>query len=244
MNEQETGFRTQIVGGFQRDDVLRYIEQTSRTYTEKIETLERTLSESESETEEQRSRAEALAAQNNELSSKDAELLERLGAMTLTEDTLRTALAETQAQLDQQSALVKTLTEENNILHEENTALSGELAELRRKCREYESAKEHMAEIELRAYRQAKEIEKKSRDEAERVKSEASAVVEQFRQRLCGANDNYRSALRRAQEELSEMHQRTNTLLECLEAAAAQLGSDKRKKENSVFSSLRRKDEK
>ena len=93
MNEQETGFRTQIVGGFQRDDVLRYIEQTSRTYTEKLETLERTLSESESETEEQRSRAEALAAQNNELSSKDAELLERLGAMTLTEDTLRTSLA-------------------------------------------------------------------------------------------------------------------------------------------------------
>lgn len=49
MNEHEAGFRTQIVGGFQRDDVLRYIEQTSRTYTQKIESLERALDQSSEE---------------------------------------------------------------------------------------------------------------------------------------------------------------------------------------------------
>ncbi len=233
MNEHEAGFRTQIVGGFQRDDVLRYIEQTSRTYTQKIESLERALDQSSEELKSHRSRADELDSRNEELNCKDAELLERLGAMTLTEDSLRSTLAETQASLDVQTKEAQRLAAENAALREEKEALAGELAELRRKCREYEAAKEHMAEIELRAYRHAKEIERKSQEEAERVKGEASAIVDQLRQRLSTTGESYRAALRRAQDELAEMYQRGCALADGLEAAAGQLDKRRAKPEGS-----------
>lgn len=223
MNDQEAGFRTQIVGGFQRDDVMRYIEETSRTYSQKIETLEQALAQSSGEIEEHRARADEFNSRNIELSNKDAELLERLGAMTLTEDSLRTTLADAQASLDQKTKAVQQLEEENQRLREENAALTEELVELRRRCRDYEAAKEHMAEIELRAYRQAKDIERKSREEAARVKEKAAAVVEEYRGQLAGTGAAYRAALKNAQEEFAEMHRRGCALLENMEAAAKNL---------------------
>lgn len=250
MNEIEMGFRTQIVGGFQRDDVLRYIEQTTRSFTAKIEELERALERSRRETGEQSARADELAEQNTEFSSKDAELLERLGAMTLNEDNLRTELEGVRAELLVQTTAAQRLSAENSSLRAENAACKEELDVLRRKCSEYEAAKEHMAEIELRAYRQARDLEKESREQAARIKKEAAGVVDQLRQQLRITTDGYRLALEHAQEEFGEMQRRARDLIGNLENASGQLGKLRPKPESSrttiteVFNSIRGKEEK
>lgn len=252
MNELEMGFRTQIVGGFLRDDVLQYIEQANRSFTGKIEELERSLEQMRQNAEEQTARAEELTAQNNEFSAKDAELLERLGAMTLTEDGLRTELEGVRAELAAQTAAARRLSEEKQELEEVNAAYLAELEELRCKCREYELAKEHMAEIELRAYRQAKELEAQSREECARVKKEAAGILEQMRQQLRSTGDGYRLALGRAQEEFNDMYRRSRELLGELESAGEQLGKLRpkategtaRQTITEVFNSIRGKEEK
>ena len=215
MNEQEMGFRTQIVGGFQRDDVLRYIETTNQVFTARIEALERDLAQARQDAEQESARAGEFSAQAAEFSAKDAEILERLGAMTLSEDSLRSELETVRAELSTQTAAAQRLAE--------NAAYAEELRELRRKCSEYESAKGHMTEIELRAYRQAKELEAKSQVEAAHVRRECDEMVAKLKRQLNTANDAYRLLLVHAQEDFAAMQKQAGELLSNFEAIGGQL---------------------
>ena len=75
MAEADNGFRTALVGGFQRDDVLRYIEDAARRHAEETAALKEKLDEAERRAKEQSARADSLT-------EKNAELLERLGVGT------------------------------------------------------------------------------------------------------------------------------------------------------------------
>lgn len=87
MDEQTKGFRSAVFGGFRREDVLRYIEETDARYYEESERLRSGLDDAQTAMGE-------LRGQNEKLTEKNAELLERLGAMTLDMDRI-------QAQLDE-----------------------------------------------------------------------------------------------------------------------------------------------
>ncbi len=80
-------FRSAIFGGFNREDVLHYIEETDTKYYTETAELRSQLTEAQSAMNE-------LRTQNEALTAKNAELLERLGEMTLDTDKIR-------AQLDQ-----------------------------------------------------------------------------------------------------------------------------------------------
>ena len=87
MDEQTRGFRSAIFGGFNREDVMHYIEETDTKYYTETAELRSQLTEAQSAMNE-------LRTQNEALTAKNAELLERLGEMTLDTDKIR-------AQLDQ-----------------------------------------------------------------------------------------------------------------------------------------------
>lgn len=249
----DIGFRTQIIGGFQRDDVLRYIEQTNREFTEKLEGLEKELEKARQDLTGQNSRNEELNSRNVELSGKNAELLERLGAITLENDDLREALETEQQSREETAALAETMDADVSALREKNAALEAEMTELRRKCSEYEASKEHMAEIELRAYRQAKELEAQSKNEAARVQKDSAALIDQLKVQFRQTHDGYRAALQHAQEEMAEMQKRSKELLAGMESAAGLLEKNKpaakpegcagRTSIAEVISGLRGKDE-
>ena len=71
-----------MFGGFRREDVLRYIEETDAKYYEESERLRSSLDDAQTAMGE-------LRGQNEKLTEKNAELLERLGAMTLDMDPMR-----------------------------------------------------------------------------------------------------------------------------------------------------------
>ena len=79
MDEQTRGFRSAIFGGFNREDVMHYIEETDTKYYTETAELRSQLTEAQSAMNE-------LRTQNEALTAKNAELLERLGEMTLDTD--------------------------------------------------------------------------------------------------------------------------------------------------------------
>ena len=72
MDEQTRGFRSAIFGGFNREDVMHYIEETDTKYYTETAELRSQLTEAQSAMNE-------LRTQNEALTAKNAELLERLG---------------------------------------------------------------------------------------------------------------------------------------------------------------------
>ena len=82
MDEQTRGFRSAIFGGFNREDVMHYIEETDTKYYTETAELRSQLTEAQSAMNE-------LRTQNEALTAKNAELLERLGEMTLDTDKIR-----------------------------------------------------------------------------------------------------------------------------------------------------------
>ena len=87
MDGQNGGFRSAVFGGFKREDVLRYIEETDNTYHTETEELRQQLTEAQTALTE-------LREQNETVTVKNAELLERLGQMTIDTDKFRAQLDE------------------------------------------------------------------------------------------------------------------------------------------------------
>ena len=115
MDEQSKGFRSAWFGGFKREDVMQYIEQTDSKYYAETEELRRQLTEAQSALGE-------LREQNETLTEKNAELLERLGEMTLDTDKIRAQLDEIEkgfslqtTEIEAQNSRAQELAAENDL---------------------------------------------------------------------------------------------------------------------------------
>ena len=207
MDEQTRGFRSAIFGGFNREDVLHYIEETDTKYYTETAELRSQLTEAQSAMNE-------LRTQNEALTAKNAELLERLGEMTLDTDKIR-------AQLDQiESGFSLQATE----LAAENDRLTSENAKLSAKCGEYDATREKIAEMELSAYRRAKQIEEDAKVELQKLRRKSMETIEQVRRQLDATKENYRTVLARNQQESAEMARKAGEVLGEIDKISASLG--------------------
>ena len=144
MDEQTKGFRSAVFGGFRREDVLRYIEETDAKYYEESERLRGSLDDAQTAMGE-------LRGQNEKLTEKNAELLERLGAMTLDMDRIQAQLDEIEKGFSLQTTEIEAQNERAETLAAENDRLTSENAKLAAKCGEYDQSKDKIAEMELSA---------------------------------------------------------------------------------------------
>lgn len=239
MEEQNKGFRGAIFGGFRREDVLRYIEQTDNKYFAETEELRRQLTESQSALGE-------LRTQNEKLTEKNAELLERLGEMTLDADKIRSQLDQIEsgfslqvAEIEAQSARAASLAAENDRLTAENTKLAA-------KCGEYDASKDKIAEMELSAYRRAKQIEEDAKIGLQKLRRQSQEMIEQVKRQLDATKENYRTVLARSQQESAEMARKASEVLGEIDRISASLsrGEDKsRAGLRDVLNTLRPKTE-
>ena len=109
MDEQTKGFRSAVFGGFRREDVLRYIEETDANYYKESARLQGSLDEAQTamdelreqngkiekgfslqttEIEAQNERAESLAAENDRLTAENAKLAEKCGEYDKSKDKI------------------------------------------------------------------------------------------------------------------------------------------------------------
>lgn len=239
MDEQSKGFRGAVFGGFKREDVLHYIEETDRKYYTETEELRRQLSEAQSAMSE-------LRQQNETLTEKNAELLERLGEMTLDTDKIRAKLDEIEQGFTLQTTEIEAQNARAEELAKENEALRAENAKLSVKCGEYDASREKIAEMELSAYRRAKQMEEDARGELQKLRQQSLDMIEQVKHQLDSAKENYRTVLARSQQESAEMARKAGEVLGEIDRISASLGKDKDKTKTGlrdVLNNLRPKTE-
>ena len=126
----ETSFKTCMFGGFDREDVISFIQKTA---------------------EENQTRLDALTAENEKLLAEQQ-------ATEQQNRELSDRLAELEKRLDNESALryrVRELSEKLEAVQRENDAL-------REPAAQYQSLKEHIADIEISAHRRTEEFRGKA----------------------------------------------------------------------------------
>ena len=124
-----TNFKTALFGGFDREDVVSYIQQTSRENQQRVSALE----------------------------EENHGLQERNRAMEAELNTLRRAVLENSAAADTCLQLQTQLRE----LQEQAQKLQKETEYLRAQAAEYQSLKDHIADIEISAHRRTEEFRAK-----------------------------------------------------------------------------------
>ena len=144
----ENTFKSALFGGFNRDDVIRYIEKTALENSQRIDALEKENDGLSRENSDFRSELESVAGARDRLSDSYADLIKK---------HLSAEASLTDAQTQLANALEKI-----SALEGEKAALQSTVAQLQKTADEYESMKAHISEIELEARQRAGELEERT----------------------------------------------------------------------------------
>ncbi|MDD5939048.1 MAG: hypothetical protein PUC36_08615 [Clostridiales bacterium] len=203
MGEDQLQFRTAAFGGFQKQDVLAYLETSAREQHEKLSALQRELEEMKTAKE---AGEAALAARERDLREKEKALAareEELEKLKQEKEELSDRLKDREDELDGQLARIREL--EGQV-----EQLSAQVKKLTPAASAYEGLKDRTAGIELEAHSRAQEIER----EAEQRTRKTRAELEGWFAKLQAAYDRLRSdldaSLARTGEELSRVEQGLN----------------------------------
>ena len=141
----ENSFKGSVFGGFNRNDVIRYIEKTALETKQRIDALEK---------------------ENDGLCHENADLRKEVdsaaGARDRLSDSYYSMIAEQKAakeSLDQAQQELTFLREQISALTDERTSLLDRIALLQQQVDEYNTVKAHISEIELSARQRADALE-------------------------------------------------------------------------------------
>ena len=164
----DASFKTCLFGGFDREDVVKFIEKTAAENQEQLETLEAELN--------------ALRAQRDEAAAEN----EALRGLTEEDACLREENARLREQLAQAQASAEALRQEAE-------ALRGPAAE-------YQSLKEHVADIEISAHRRTEEFRAKAMERLAQCIAQQRAWCSQRRGAYLSMNVSLLEQLRQAEQ--------------------------------------------
>lgn len=177
MDAAEYQFRTAAFGGFQKQDVMNYIEAAAKEHSEKVEALQKELDQLRQGREELEKRSAGEEERSAALSAENQRLTEELAARSK-------ALEEARAEAEQKD---RRLADAETVI-----------AQLREKLRvtepaaaAYESIKDRTAGVELEAHHRAQIIEDQAREKA-RVTAQA---LEQWLSKVQAGYDRLRTDL-------------------------------------------------
>ncbi len=165
-------FKTCLFGGFDRQDVVAFIEKNSRESAERIEALER--------------ENESLLKKNQNMES---ELLLMRGQFKDRSDQA------------EQATVLCTRVEE---LSEKLQQLEEEAAMLRALAADYQSLKDHIAEIEISAHRRTEEFRAAAIAQLRRMIGEQNAWCEQAKSHFSQLSEQFAQKLQAAQQAVSQ----------------------------------------
>ena len=163
----ENSFKGSVFGGFNRNDVIRYIEKTALETKQRIDALEK---------------------ENDGLCHENADLRKEVdsaaGARDRLSDSYYSMIAEQKAakeSLDQAQQELTVLREQISALTDERTSLLDRIALLQQQVDEYNTVKAHISEIELSARQRADALEEGTRlqlsDMIDRCRKQCELVI-------------------------------------------------------------------
>lgn len=209
----ENTFKSSVFGGFNRDDVIRYIEKTALESKQQIESLEQ---ESDGLCRENAELRDKLAAAERERDKLAESYDTASGAQEALKKGLTAAqetIAELRAQLEDTTQKAAFAQKEHERLraaqkaeHErEMKKLQEELAALRAQAEEYGRVKAHIADIELSARERADALDAATRAKLQACIASCTSQCAQVLATLGSTCESVSSALRHADEAVSRL---------------------------------------
>ena len=230
----ENTFKSSVFGGFNRDDVIRYIEKTSLESKQQIEALEQESDGLCRENAELRDKLAAAERERDKLaesystasSAQDA-LKKGLTAAQETISELRAQieegaqkLASAKADCDRQLKAKEEAAEQRIAEHaerlsaaeQERKRLLSELDELRPQVEEYGRVKAHIADIELSARERADALDAATRERLQAMIAACRGHCEQVLSTLGATCESVSSELKRADAAVAQLPEAFTTL--------------------------------
>lgn len=178
-------FRSAL-GGFNRRDVLNYIEASEIAHRKQMEELQKKLDAAESAREELESEMTGLRSEKGSVAAEEAKVRASLEESTHTLSRVRGELSQAETKL----AVAKN----------ELSRLQEQVAQLEPMARSYEELKDRIATVELDAHKKAQTTIDEANTQAENTRRE----VRQWVAGLVGQYDRLRQALDQASEGIRE----------------------------------------
>lgn len=179
MSEKGFQFRTAAFGGFRKEDVLAYLEQSAKAHAEKLSALQRELTQVKNQSAEREERAAALSADAEALKADNERLTAELAAAVKRRDEL------------------ETLTRQ----------MEEELERLRPDAAAYAGVKDRTAGIELEAHGRAMAIEEEGRRKAKAIQEQTAQWFEKVNGAYGRLRADLDAILNHALREMERVHQ-------------------------------------
>ncbi len=209
----ENTFKSSVFGGFNRDDVIRYIEKTALESKQQLEALEQ--------------ESDGLCRENAELRDKLAaaererdKLAESYDTASGAQEALKKGLTAAQETITELRAQLEDTTQKAAFAQKEHERLRAaqkaeheremqkvlsELAELRAQAEEYSRVKAHIADIELSARERADALDAATRAKLQAYIASCTSQCAQVLATLGSTCESVSSALRHADEAVSRL---------------------------------------
>ena len=224
----ENTFKSSVFGGFNRDDVIRYIEKTSLESKQQIEALEQ---ESDGLCRENAELRDKLTESYSTASSAQDALKKGLTAAQETISELRAQieegtqkLASAKADCDRQLKAKEEAAEQRiaeleaqhaerlSAAEQERKRLLSELDELRPQVEEYGRVKAHIADIELSARERADALDAATRERLQAMIAACRGHCEQVLSTLGATCESVSNELKRADAAVAQLPEAFTTL--------------------------------
>ena len=160
-------FRSAVFGGFNRRDVLEYIESTDRESSRTIQTLT-------GELEQARQEKAALAAELDGLRSQSGDLADQ-------EAKIRASLEESSRSLATVRGELQTTRTQLAVAKKELADLQDKVAQLEPMAQRYEALKDRVATVELDAHQKAQATVDKAQAEVDELRSDTARWMGEIR---------------------------------------------------------------
>ncbi len=184
-------FKTCMFGGFDRKDVINYIEKSAKEAKERIEALENENNELRGSKERIEQALRALHAQAKQQREEEQG-----------QESVQQQLADAHAKLKKLAEETEALRDENQRLCAEMETLRGESEQLRTAANDYMSLKEHIADIEINAHRRTEEFRAEAIEKLRQSVNAQRTWCQAQRGQYAAMNEKMLQELRRAREVL------------------------------------------
>ena len=213
-------FRSAL-SGFNRQDVMEYIERTQREAAENAERLENELQALRQELSEVRQAFENSESAKKAVRGELAEVSEKCETARANWEEQAAAAASLRSEVQQRDTAVRELMVENQKLH-------GRVQELEEEILAFRRDKERVTQLELEARERAAGIQSQAEEEAKRTGEEARLTAEAMLQKATSESADVReAALLQVEDTLASYKE----MFSAFETAAAHVTAELRKME-------------
>lgn len=209
MDMSELQLRTAAVGGFQKQDVVAYIESLTQKHREELAEREKSLAALQEQLDREKSAHAALREKADLLERQNAQLLRQTGEREEQCKVLRGKLEDS----------LRRAAE----LEAETECLSGRVQEMQPHAEAYLAIKDRASGIELEAHQRAQLLQDQSDEEFRRAHEELCKWSEQVREEYRRLRSDMDASMEHAAEELKRAEAVASALSEGLLSRDADL---------------------